>query len=444
MTSTLPFAPGIQADPALHIRTANEPLEISQLRAVLDREHYLKAGRPAGHVLWQGVYQQDLEEGRDQLVAVLCWAGAAKRLNDRDTWIGWDAVTCANRLKLVVQLRRFLVPEGARRPNLASQCLGLALRQLPDAWQEKHGYRPLLAESFHDPAVHQGTLYKVTNWIPLGFTKGFKRHRADFYQDLQSPKQLWLRPLQKNARQLLGQPGSLPEEHRQGIAQATCGARSALSCNALRSLKDAFKQVDDPRNPKNRRHPLRALLGLLTYGLLCGAPDVKAIWAKCGPLNQHQRAAIGLTRRDKKSGLLTLPGYDALNDIVNQINPNSLAHAINQWLAANSDLLPKTLALDGKDLGGKGKLGALVTLCHHHTGAPLAMRTYSGDKNDCELPVSQILLKQAAPILANAVITGDALNAQKKRRSSSPPPGPTFTSPSKTTSPASTTWRAES
>jgi hypothetical protein len=29
-----------------------------------------------------------------------------------------------------VQLRRFLVPEATRRPNLASQCLGLALREL--------------------------------------------------------------------------------------------------------------------------------------------------------------------------------------------------------------------------------------------------------------------------------------------------------------------------
>ncbi len=416
MTDTSLCLPTLRADTAIRIRTATEPLEISQLRAVLDEEHYLKAGRPAGHVLWQGAYEQDTEDGSSKLVAVFCWGGAAKRLKDRDTWIGWDAVTCANRLKLVVQLRRFVVPEQSRRPNLASQCLGLALRQLPDGWFDQHGYRPLLVESFHDPAIHQGTLYKATNWIPLGFTKGFKRHRADFYQDLQSPKQLWIRPLQKNAQQLLSQPGSLPEEHRKGIAEATCGARSALACKTLRSLKDAFDQVDDPRNPKNRRHPLRALLGMLTYGLLCGAPDVKCIWSKCGPLNQHQRAAIGLTRRDKQSGLLTLPGYDALNDIVNQVDPHSLAQAINQWLTAHSDLLPKSLAIDGKDLGGKGHLGAIVTLCHHHTGAPLVMRTYTGEKNDCELPVSQQLIEEAGACLANSVITGDALNAQKKRR----------------------------
>ncbi len=409
--------PALQADTAIIIRTATEPLEIGQLRAALDEEHYLKAGRPAGHVLWQGAYQQDPEDATDHLVAVFCWGGAAKRLKDRESWIGWDAVTCANRLKLVVQLRRFIVLDRHRSPNLASQCLGLALRELPNAWQVRHGFRPLLAESFHDPAIHQGTLYKATNWTPLGLTKGFRRHRADFYADLKSPKQLWIRPLRKNARQLLGQPGSLPPEHQAAIAQATCGARSALSCKALASLRSAFTLVDDPRNPKNRRHPLGALLGLLTYGLLCGAPDVKSIWRKCGPLNQQQRAAIGLTRRHKESRLLIMPGYDALNDIVNQVDPHSLARAINQWLIAHSDLLPKSLAIDGKDLGGKGSLGALVTLCHHQNGQPLAMRTYSGEKDDCELPVAQRLIsEEAASVLANAVITGDALNAQKKRR----------------------------
>lgn len=398
------------------IRSATEALEVSQLRAVLDEQHYLQAGRPAGHVLWQGAYEHDPDSGLDKLVAVFCWGGAAKRLKDRDVWIGWDAVTCANRLKLVVQLRRFVIIDSERRPNLASQCLGLALRELPEEWQRLHSYRPLLAESFHDPARHQGTLYKVTNWTPLGLTKGFRRHRADFYQDLESPKQLWARPLQRNALALLALPGQLPEAHRAGIAGATCGARCALPANTLRSLRDALREVDDPRNPKSRRHPVGALLTLLCYGLLCGAADVKAIWKLCGPLNQQQRAAIGLTRRCKKSSLLLMPGYDALNDIINRIDPVALAAALNRWLITNSDLLPKTLALDGKDLGGKGKLGAIVTLCHHATGAPLAMATYSGEKDDCELPVSQTLLGQTAAVLPDAIVTGDALNAQKKRR----------------------------
>ena len=414
MKTSAPLLETVSA-PALMLRTATEPLEISHLRSVLNSEHYLKAGRPAGHVLWQGVWEHDLESGTEQLVAVLCWAGAAKRLKDREEWIGWDAVTCANRLKLVAQLRRFVVPDSKRRPNLASQCLGLALRGLADEWQRRHGFRVLLAESFHDPTVHQGTLYKATNWTPLGLTKGFGRHRADFYQDLKSPKRLWVRELHKDARAMLSNPGELAEPYRKGVATAVCGARCALRVKELHSLRDALRNVEDPRSPQSRRHPISAMLTLICYGLLCGARDVKSIWARCGPLTQPQRAAIGLTRRDK-SGRLIMPGYDALNDLVNAIDPDSLAGALNKWLADNSDLLPKSLAFDGKDLGGKGKLGAIVTLCHHTTGAPLAMTTHSGEKGDCEQPAGRALIEEAAPVLANAVVTGDALHCQKKRR----------------------------
>jgi hypothetical protein len=43
------------------------------------------------------------------------------------------------------------------------------------------------------------------------------------------------------------------------------------------------------------------------------------------------------------------------------------------------------------------------------------MATYSGAKDDCELPVGQALLEQAAEVLPHAVVTTDALHSQKKR-----------------------------
>jgi len=43
------------------------------------------------------------------------------------------------------------------------------------------------------------------------------------------------------------------------------------------------------------------------------------------------------------------------------------------------------------------------------------MQSYSGKKEDCELPVAQKLLADNAGVLLNAVITGDALHCQKKR-----------------------------
>lgn len=70
--------------------------------------------------------------------------------------------------------------------------MGLGLRKLPDHFEEKYGYRPLLAESFSDPKLHEGTIYKAGNWTPLGFSKGFKRHKIEFYVDEESPKKYWV------------------------------------------------------------------------------------------------------------------------------------------------------------------------------------------------------------------------------------------------------------
>ena len=293
--------------------------------------------------------------------------------------------------------------------------MGISLRSLQDEWEEKYDYRPLLAESFHDPEQHTGTLYKVTNWTPLGLTKGFSRHRADFYQDLKSPKKLWVKPLQKSALGLLSSPSELPKAHQMAVASATSGARCALKCSELRTLRQAFEEIEDPRKIFGKRHPFTAMLTLISYGLICGAPDVKSIWRKCGALDESQRRAVGLTQRSKATGRLTMPGYDAINDLINKIDPSSMGSAINNWLIEHSDSLPKTLAVDGKDLGGKGSLGSIITLCHSSTGIPLVMDTYSGAKNDSELPVTTKLLAKEGLILANTVVTNDALSTQKKR-----------------------------
>jgi hypothetical protein len=45
----------------LALRTANEEAGIDHLRQALNQGHYLKAGRPAGHILWQGIYRTDSE-----------------------------------------------------------------------------------------------------------------------------------------------------------------------------------------------------------------------------------------------------------------------------------------------------------------------------------------------------------------------------------------------
>jgi hypothetical protein len=90
--------------------------------------------------------------------SMLVWGPACYALKDRDLWIGWSAMQRVERLKLIVQNRRFLLlPAKGQSPNLASQVLAAALRSLPAQWRECFGYRPLLAESFTDPEACEGT-----------------------------------------------------------------------------------------------------------------------------------------------------------------------------------------------------------------------------------------------------------------------------------------------
>jgi hypothetical protein len=122
------------------------------------------------------------------------------------------------------------------------------------------------------------------------------------------------------------------------------------------------------------------MFGLIAHGLLVGAPHVKAIWKRSAALSQGQRQAIGLNVRNE-GGRLIMPSYDALNNFINEADPEALATAFNQWLSVHQDKLPKSLALDGKDLGHA--LGAIVTLCRHEDGRPVAMASYSGKKDKC-------------------------------------------------------------
>jgi len=385
----------------LEIRVAHSAAEWRQAKRALGWEHGLGAGREAGDRLCQLIK----EEGR--LVAVLVWCAAAWHLKVRDETVGWDAVTRSKRLKLVVQLRRFLVLEATRRPNLASQCLGAGLRELVGQWENLHGYRPLLAESFSDPESHAGTVYKATNWVQAGQTKGYSQDHTDFYVRHGRPKKLWLKELAPRACVLMCAP-ELPAACR-GAQGEGGGARSPLKVNQLSSLRDAFRRLPDPRSATSRRHPLAAMLGLIALGLLMGARDVLDIWRKVACLSQPQRAAIGLSVRDKQSGRLKMPGYDALNDLVGAIDPAAYARTLTGFLQAHAGLLPRSLALDGKSVGD-GRCGMIVTLCRHEDGRPVAMTVARGKKEDCEVSEGRALLADPQVQLADALITADPLH----------------------------------
>ena len=229
------------AKPSVTVRVVRKREEVEWFDGQLSEHHYLGAGRSVGDYLRQVV------EVEERAVALLVWGPSCYALKDRDRWIGWSAPQRVERLKLIVQNRRFLLlSEKGQAPNLASQAMGAALRELSAQWQERFGYRPLLAESFTDPETYAGTCYKASNWEAVGCSEGYSRHRAGFYVPNERPKRLWMRELTAGARGAL-RALQVPAHCRGGLTLAPAGVLP-VNQQQMDSLLEILRQAPDPRS----------------------------------------------------------------------------------------------------------------------------------------------------------------------------------------------------
>lgn len=371
--------------------------------ALLGQHHYLGAGRPVGDYLRQVV------ERDGQTVALLVWGPSAYALKDRDRWISWSATQRLERLKLIVQNRRFLLLTAkGQSPNLASQALAAALRALPGQWQQRFGYRPLLAESFTDPEAHTGTCYKASNWEAVGFSAGYSRHRADFYIPNERPKKLWLRPLCDEARPLL-RARAVPEDCRAGLGAAPSGTLP-VPAGQVDSLLEVFRRAPDPRDD-NTRYRIGPVLTLIALALLAGRREVAEIARFATTLTPAQRRRLGLPIKKGTRRFYQVPGYGVFYQVLTRLDPEAFATGLNGWLQARAGTLPAALALDGKMI--RDHIG-LLTLAQHEDGAPQAVALYDQKENTprCELTAAAALLEKL-PALDGKMITADPLHCQR-------------------------------
>ena len=339
---------------------------------------------------------------RGQVVALVAWGPACYALKDRDRGIGWSANHRVERLKLVVQNRRFLVlGEKGRAPNPASQTMGAALRALPAQWQEHFGYRPLLAESFTGPEAYAGTCYKASPWEPVGFSAGYARHRADFYVPHGRPKRLWLRALEPAARR---HPCAVtvPADCVGGVSAPPSGGLP-LSRPQMLSLEEVFRQAPVPR-AKNTRFRIGPVLTLIAMALLAGRRDIAEIARFASTLTPTQRHQLGLPRKRGAKAFYQVPGCAVFYQVLTRLDPGG-------WLQTRAGALPQALALDGKMI--RDHLG-LLTLAQHEDGAPQAVAIYDQKEGTerCEQSAATTLLSGLSA-LDDKIVTADALHCQK-------------------------------
>lgn len=164
---------------------------------LLRQYHYLGFTTHVGQSI---SYLAKASDGRP--VACLLFGAAAWKTAPRDAFIGWSATQRERNISRIINNMRFLIPPWVHVPHLASHILAMALRRLPDDWQIKYGFKPVLVETFVQQDRFRGTCYKAANWQCIGVTRG--RTRQDRHNRIKVPvKDIYVYPLCRDFRKTL-------------------------------------------------------------------------------------------------------------------------------------------------------------------------------------------------------------------------------------------------
>jgi hypothetical protein len=309
------------------------PSEEQRYQELLQEHHYLGGLSKISETLWY------IALWRDQWVALLSFSASALKCAARDRWIGWNLRHQYDRLKLIANNSRFLILPDWHISNLGSRILSLCQRRLNTDWQKTFGHPVLLLETFVDPERFQGTVYKAANWLYVGDTKGFRRIRHGYTATAQSPKMVFLKPLQDDTRALLCRATLKPP-------YLTGGSKIMLTANQMQSLPSFFAAIPDPRRAQGRRHRLVTVLALAAGASLCGMRGYRAMadWAKSLGKQARRRFGCRYTK-----GRYLVPSESILRDVLIRVDPVHLDNALQRW---NQTYAPEdeSLSTDGKTM----------------------------------------------------------------------------------------------
>jgi hypothetical protein len=170
---------------------------------LIERYHYL-GYKPLPGAQIRYLVESSSDTG-PQLLAALGFGAAAWKAAPRDRFIGWTPRQRQAHLHLIVNNARFLILPWVTSGNLASRILAGVAKRLPQDWQTRYGYRPVLLETFVQSDRFRGTCYRAANWTHLGRTQG--RGKLDRRHECSLPvKDIFVYPLRRGFRQVLCTP----------------------------------------------------------------------------------------------------------------------------------------------------------------------------------------------------------------------------------------------
>lgn len=330
--------------------------EEKKYRELMQKHHYLGFVPKIGETMW---YVATINK---EWVSLLGFSVSALKCKARDQWIGWSYRYQYDRLKLIVNNNRFLILPGWHIYNLASKTITMCLKRLVDDWAIFFGHKIVLVETFVDPDRYLGTVYKASNWLYIGDTKGFRRKDEGYTKKIGNSKMIFVKPLHKNARRILSQP-ILEDSYKTG------GGKMKIKAEHMRSLPDFFKTIPDPRRDQGQRHRLSTVLAIATAATLCGMRGYKAISDWADSLGQKARARF-CCRFEK--GRYIVPSESIIRNILIRVEPVELDNALQGWNEVYGEE-DESLAIDGKVMRNAidkdGKQAHIMSVVGHESKA---------------------------------------------------------------------------
>ncbi|MCP3940211.1 MAG: ISAs1 family transposase [Desulfobacteraceae bacterium] len=376
--------------------------EVSQWNSYMQEYHYLGLKWIGG----KSLRYIALLDG--EWVALLGWGSASKNCGAREQHIGWSGEKKYKRLFLIANNLRFLIFPWVSQKNLASKVLSLNLKRLSSDFERVHGHPVYLAETFVDESRFKGTCYKASNWIHVGYTKGYSRSNTKYYHHGRV-KAVYLYSLYRKGCEILSgdlipYDASLLKKQRR---------LSTMIKFPIEKLICRIREFADPRSLHGRRHPLEAVLSIVVCAVLCGCKSYRAIGAWSQSLSREELIRFGSSRD-------TAPSEPTIRRVIQRVDANQFDKDIGSWLLEQrliespNALKGCGIAIDGKSIrgshDGKKKCVHLLSAVIHKEGVIFAQDEVDEKTNE---------IKHVKPLFSNvdiegAIVTADALHTQKE------------------------------
>jgi DDE_Tnp_1-associated/Transposase DDE domain len=174
---------------------------------------------------------------------------------------------------------------------------------------------------------------------------------------------------------------------------------------AALSLYEVLAELPDPRSRHGLRHPLCAMLGLVTLGLLMGRKSLEAIAQLGHDYGAPLAHALGFRRKT--------PSKSTLSRSLRRLGAEAVEAALSRWVTSRLPEGVEVFSLDGKTARGSrdGEVPAqhLVSAYAPHVEAVLGQITVDAKTNEHKAALELLGILP----LRGKVVVGDALFCQR-------------------------------